>query len=100
MVTLTFHYAGDHVCADSPGNTIHNIDVDSLHCNWYWVQPVIAVGSSLALTSLVLVLFGAYKKRWAIRNLIFRLQERLFSPPEDSATVAYKYDMPLSCTAA
>jgi uncharacterized protein YjbI with pentapeptide repeats len=90
--SITFHYAGDHVCADSPGNTIHNIDVDSLHCNWYWVQPVIAVGSSLALTALLLAFVGVYKKRWTIRNLIFRLQERLTSPSQDTGTTAYKYD--------
>ena len=88
---ITFHYSGDHVCADSPGNTIHNIDINSLHCNWYWMQPVIIVASSVALTLLSLAIFGIYKKRYFISNLIFRLQER-FRRPSDEQQQVFKYD--------
>ena len=51
--SINFHYTGDHVCRDSPGNTIHNIEVDSLHCDWYWMQPLIIVTSSLTLALIV-----------------------------------------------
>ena len=70
---ITFHYAGDHDCTDSPGNTIHNIGVDSLHCDWYWMQPIIIICSSLALLLVILAIVSIYKKRYSISNLIFRL---------------------------
>ena len=89
--TITFHYSWDHVCTDSPRNTIHNIEIDPLHCNWYWVQPVIAVVSSVALTLFFLAIFGIYKKRYFISNLIFRLQERFRRPSNDHQGV-FKYD--------
>ena len=89
--SITFHYAGDHVCADSPGNTIHNIAIDSLYCDWYWKQPVIAVGSSFALSLFFAMVFGTYKKRWFISNLIFRFQERFCMASENSAG-PFKYD--------
>ena len=63
---ITFHYAGDHVCTDSPGSTIHNIEVDSLLCDWYWMQPVIIVCSSLALLLVVLAIVSIYKKKYSI----------------------------------
>ena len=90
--SITFHYAGDHVCADSPGNTIHNIAIDSLHCDWYWKQPVIAVGSSFALSLFFFMVFGTYKKRWFISNLIFRFQERFCMAADDSSGGPFKYD--------
>ena len=98
--SITFHYAGDHACTDSPGNTIHNIAVDSLYCNWYWMQPVIAVASSLSLMLFGIALFVVYRKRWFISNLVFRLQER-FSPVSDEQTnVSYKYDAFISYSSA
>ena len=85
--------AGDHVCSDSPGNTIHNIEVDSLYCNWYWEQPTIAVGCSLLLFLFFLTIFIIYRKRWFIRNLIFRLQERFsHNSADDTDVQTYKYD--------
>jgi hypothetical protein len=90
--SITFHYAGNHVCTDSPGNTIHNIEVDAMHCNWYWVQPLIAVGSTLAVSLAVLSAVLMYKKRWAVRNLIFRLQERLCLKSDASTGGPFKYD--------
>ena len=85
--------AGDHVCSDSPGNTIHNIAVDSLYCNWYWQQPVIAVGCSLLLFLFFLIIFVCYRKRWFIRNLVFRIQERFSRHSDDNIdTTSYKYD--------
>ena len=98
--SITFHYAGDHVCTDSPGNTIHNIEVDSLHCNWYWMQPLIAVASSLALTLFGIALFVAYRKRWFISNLIFRLRERFSSPSDEQTNISYKYDALISYSSA
>ena len=92
---LSIVYAGDHVCYDSPGNTIHSIaiEVDSLYCNWYWEQPTIAVGCSLLLCLFFLLIFVTYRKRWFIRNLVFRLQERLSVPSDDTTDVtSYKYD--------
>ena len=89
---ITFVYAGDHVCYDSPGNTIHNIEVDSLYCNWYWEQPAIAVGCSLLLFLFFLIIFVLYRKRWFIRNLVFRLQERLSHSDSDTDGTSYKYD--------
>ena len=90
---ISFVYAVDHVCSDSPGNTIHNIDVDSLYCNWYWEQPTIAVGCSLLLFLFFLIIFAIYRKRWFIRNLVFRLQESLSQHSDDNTEVAsYKYD--------
>ena len=47
--SITFHYARDHVCTDSPDNTIHNIEIDTLHCDWYWMQLLIIMGSTLTL---------------------------------------------------
>ena len=86
-------YAGDHVCSDSPGNTIHSIEVDSLYCNWYWEQPTIAVGCSFLLFLFFLVIFVIYRKRWFIRNLIFRLQECFSQNSDDnSESASYKYD--------
>ena len=90
--SITFHYAGDHVCADSPGNTIHSISIDSLYCDWYWKQPVIAVGSSFALSLLFVMVFGTYKKRWFISNLIFRFQEWVCSASDDNSAGPFKYD--------
>ena len=90
--SITFHYAGDHVCADSPGNTIHDIAIDSLYCDWYWKQPVIAVGSSFALSLFFVMVFGTYKKRWSISNLIFRLQERVCAASDDNSAGPFKYD--------
>ena len=90
--SITFHYAGDHVCTDSPDNTIHNIDVDSLHCNWYWMQPLIAVASSLALTLFGIAIRIVYKKRFHISNLIFRFQERFSTAPDDNIINTYMYD--------
>ena len=90
--SITFHYAGDHVCTDSPGNTIHNIAIDSLYCDWYWKQPVIAAGSSLALTLFCLGVFTAYKKRWFISNLIFRLQEWISTASDETIPGSYKFD--------
>ena len=90
---ISFVYAGDHVCYDFPGNTIHNIEVDSLYCNWYWEQPTIAVGCSLLLFLLFLITFIIYRKRWVIRNLIFHLQERLSQHSDDNTdTTSYRYD--------
>ena len=89
---ITFVYAGDHVCYDSPGNTIHNIEVDSLYCNWYWEQPAVAVGCSLLLFLFFLTIFVLYRKRWFIRNLVFRLQERLSHSDSDTHGTSYKYD--------
>ena len=43
---IKFMNGADHVCYDSPGNTIHSIAVDALNCNWYWQEPTIAVGCS------------------------------------------------------
>ena len=98
--SITFHYAGDHVCTDSPNNTIHNIAVDSLYCNWYWMQPVTAVASSLALALLGIALFVVYRKRWFISILVFRLRER-FSPVSDEQTnIYYKYDAFISYSSA
>ena len=98
--SITFHYAGDHVCTDSPDNTIHNIAVDSLYCNWYWIQPVIAVASSLSLMLFGIALFVVYRKRWFISNLVFRLRER-FSPVSDEQTkISYKYDAFISYSSA
>ena len=90
--SITFHYAGDHVCADSPGNTIHSIAIDSLYCDWYWKQPVIAVGSSFAISLFFFMVFGTYKKRWFISNLIFRFQERFCMASDDSSGGPFKYD--------
>ena len=90
--SITFHYAGDHVCSDSPGNTIHNIAIDSLYCDWYWKQPVIAVGSSVALSLFFVMLFGTYKKRWFISNLLFRFQEQFCTASDDSSGGPFKYD--------
>ena len=90
--SITFHYAGDHVCADSPGKTIHNIAIDSLYCDWYWKQPVIAVGSSLALTLFCLGVFMVYKKRWFISNLIFRLKERICTASDENTPGPFKFD--------
>ena len=89
---ITFHYAGDHVCADSPGNTIHNIAIDSLYCDWYWKQPVIAVVSSLALSLFSAMVLGMYKKRWFISNLIFRFQERFRTASDDNSAGPFKFD--------
>ena len=89
---ITFHYAGDHVCADSPGNTIHTIAVDSLYCNWYWMQPIIIVCSSLGLLLIVLAIVSIYKKRYSISNMIFRLHERFRISSEDHSNVSYRYD--------
>ena len=55
---IAFVYAGDHVCSDSLGSTIHTIEVDSLYCNWYWEQPTIAVGCSV--TALLVIHFYFY----------------------------------------
>ena len=90
--SITFHYAGDHVCADSPGDTIHNIVIDSLYCDWYWKQPVIAVGSSFAFSLFFVMVFGIYKKRWFISNLIFRFQERFCMASDDNSAGPFKYD--------
>ena len=90
--SITFHYAGDHVCADSPGDTIHNIVSDSLYCDWYWKQPVIAVGSSFAFSLFFGMVFGIYKKRWFISNLIFRFQERFCMASDDNSAGPFKYD--------
>ena len=90
--SITFHYAGDHVCADSPNNTIHNIAIDSLYCDWYWKQPVIAVGSSFALSVLFVTIYGTYKNRWFISNLIFRFQERFCTASHHSSGGPFKYD--------
>ena len=98
--SITFHYAGDHVCTDSPGNTIHNIEVDSLHCNWYWMQPLIVVVTSLALTLLGIALFVAYRKRWFISNLMFRLRERFFPASDEQTNIFYKYDAFVSYSSA
>ena len=89
---ITFHYAGDHACTDSPGSTIHDIEVDSLYCDWYWIQPVIIVCSSLALLLVILAIFSIYKKRYSISNLIFRLQERFRASSDEHINVSYKYD--------
>ena len=90
---ISFVYAGDHVCYDTPGNTIHNIAVDSLYCNWYWQQPTLAVGCSLLLFLMFFIIFVTYRKRWYIRNLIFRLQERLSRHSDDNTdTTTYRYD--------
>ena len=98
--SITFHYAGDHVCTDSPGNTIHNIEVDYLHCNWYWMQPLVAVASSLAITLFGIALFVAYRKRWFISNLIFRLRERFSSASDEQTNISYKYDALVSYSSA
>ena len=90
--SITFHYAGDHVCADSPGDTIHNIIIDSLYCDWYWKQPVLAVGSSFAFSLFFVMVFGMYKKRWFISNLIFRFQERFCMASDDNSAGPFKYD--------
>ena len=90
--SITFHYAGDHVCADSPGDTIHNIVIDSLYCDWYWKQPVIAVGSSFAFSLFFVMVFGIYKKRWFISNLIFRFKERFCMASDDNSAGPFKYD--------
>ena len=79
------------MCTDSSGNTTHNIEIDSLHCNWYWAQPVIAVVSSVALTLFFLAICGIYKKQYFISNLIFRLQER-FRRPSNEHQGVFKYD--------
>ena len=90
---ITFVYAGDHVCSDSPGYTIHNIEVGTLYCNWYWEQSAIAVGCSLLLFMFFLTIFIIYRKRWLIRNLIFWLQENFSRNPEDvTDATSYKYD--------
>ena len=89
---ITFHYAGDHVCKDSPGNTIHTIAVDSLYCDWYWKQPVIIVCSSLAVLLIVLAIVSIYKKRYFLSNMIFRLQERFRKLSEEDNIVSYRYD--------
>ena len=90
---VRFVYAGDHVCSDSPGNTIHNIAVDSLYCSWYWEQPTIAVGCSLLLFLLFLIIFVTYRKRWFIRNLVFRLQESMSHHTDDNTdTTSYRFD--------
>ena len=89
--TNTVHSSEDHVCTNSPGNTIHDIKIDSLRCNWYWMQPVIAVASAVALKLLCLAAFGIYKKRYFISNLIFRLQERFMRPSNEPQQV-FKYD--------
>ena len=91
---ITFHYAGDHVCKDSPGNTIHTIAVDSLYCDWYWKQPVIIVCSSLSVLMIVLAIVSIYKKRYFIANMIFRLQEwfcNCMLSKEDPG-ILYRYD--------
>ena len=91
--SISFVYAGDHVCSDSPGNTIHTIVVDSLYCNWYWEQPTIAVGCSLLLFFLFFIIFVIHRKRWYIRNLMFHLQERLSWHSDDNTdTTSYRYD--------
>ena len=90
--SITFHYAGDHVCSDSPGNTIHSIAIDSLYCDWYWKQPVIAVGSSFAMSLFFVLVYGTYKNRWFISNLIFRFQERFCTASDDSCGGPFKYD--------
>ena len=89
---ITFHYGGDHVCTEAPGNTIHNIDVDSLNCDWYWRQPVIIVCSSLALLLVVLAIVSLYRKRFFILNVIFHLRERCCVPSDEDSNVSYKYD--------
>ena len=89
---ITFVYPGDHVCSDSEGDTIHNIEVDSLHCNWYWVQPTVAVGCSLVLFLFFVLIFITYRKRWFIKNLIFRLQERFSRENDDIDVGPYKFD--------
>ena len=89
---ITFHYSGDHVCADSPGNTIHSIAVDSLYCEWYWMQPVIIVCSSLSTILVVLAIVSIYKKRFFILNLIFRLKERFCKQSGEQSNVSYRYD--------
>ena len=90
--SITFHYAGDHVCTDSPGNTIHNIAIDSLYCDWYWKQPVIAVGSSFAFSLFFVMVFVTYKKRWFISNLIFRFKERFCRVSDNNSAGPFKYD--------
>ena len=90
--SITFYYAGDHVCTDSPGNTIHNIEVDSLHCDWYWMQPLIVVASSLALALFIFAACVGYRKRFHISNLIFRFQERFCVVSDESTASAFIYD--------
>ena len=90
--SITFHYAGDHVCTDSPDNTIHNIEIDSLHCDWYWMQPLIIVASTLTLALFICVAYVAYRKRFHISNLIFRFQERFCVARDEITSSAFIYD--------
>ena len=89
--SITFYYAGDHVCTDSPGNTIHNTEVDSLHCDWYWMQPLIGVASSLALALFIFAACVVYRKRFHISNLIFRFQERFCVVSDEATTTTFIY---------
>ena len=88
----TFHHKVGNACTDSPGNTIHSIALDSLYCEWYWMQPVIMACSSVSVLLLVLGIVSLYKKRFFIANLIFRLKERLCMPSDESSNVSYRYD--------
>ena len=90
--SITFHYAGDHVCTDSPDNAIHNIEIDSLHCDWYWMQPLIIVASSLTLALFICAAYVTYRKRFHISNLIFRFQERFCVARDEITDSAFIYD--------
>ena len=51
------------------------------------------MGCSLLVCLFFLLIFVTYRKRWFIRNLVFRLQERLSVPSDDTTDVtSYKYD--------
>ena len=89
---ISFVNAGDHVCSNDPQYTIHNIELGSLYCNWYWEQPTIAVGCSLLLFLFFLTIFIIYRKRWFIRNLTFRFQERFSRDSDDTDVTSYMYD--------
>ena len=64
----------------------------TLYCDWYWMQPVITICSSLAVLLIVLTIVSIYKKRYSITNMIFHLQERFCMPPEEHSNVSYRYD--------
>ena len=90
--SITFHYAEGHACTDSPGNTIHNIEIASLHCNWYWMQPLIIVTSLLTLALFVFAACVAYWKRFHISNLIFRFHERFCVVRDEITATTFIYD--------
>ena len=91
---ISFRYAGDHLCIDSPGMLIHSINVDSLYCDWHWNKNAIPAGYSLLFLLFFLIIFVLYRKRWFIRNLVLGSRKRL-SHSDDNTDItsdSYKYD--------